>query len=87
MKIIKGIKIIKKQLPINQDSPARLRLFVVFMAGMVMTAVLAHTQVAADMLSPRPIDEPIMPVVPVEPDLIMPGTDCDTGKLVIVELV
>ena len=71
----------------NESSFRRLQLAVAFVAGMVMAAALAHTPVAAAMLSPQPSEEPAVPVVPGAPGLLKPGADLDNGKPVIIELV
>jgi len=76
-----------KRMQNSERGNSRMQMAIVFIAGMVMTAALAHTPVAADMLSPRPTEEPVVPVAPSTPDSLKPGADLDNGKPVIIELV
>ena len=87
MKIREITRRIVKRMPICEHSRNRLRLAVAFIAGIVITAALAHTPIAADMLSPQPIEEPVVPISPGAPGSLQPGADLDNGQPVIIELV
>ena len=87
MKIREMTRGIIKRIPISECSLRRLRLVAAFIAGMAITAALAHTPAAANMLSPRPIEKPVVPIAPSSPGSLEPGANLDAGKPVIIELV
>lgn len=62
----------------NKRSFRQLRLAFAFIAGMAITAGLAHTQITAGMLSPQPIEEPVVPVAPSPPGLSEPDASLDS---------
>ena len=65
---------------INEGGISRLWMTVAFIAGMAITAVLAQTPVAADIFSPQPIHEPVVPTLPDDLDSLKPTNSPDTSQ-------
>ena len=67
-----------------------MQMAVAFIAGMVITIALAQTPFAADIFSPGPSHETIVPALPDTPDHTKPSASPDTTnsvKFQISELV
>ena len=80
MKIRELIKGVVKRRQSSERGTSRLLMAVFFIAGMVTTAALAQTPVAADIFSPRVIHEPVVPALPTTPGSLKDSGSPDNSR-------
>ena len=76
-----------KRMQNSELGNSRMQMTIAFIAGMVVTAALAQTPIAAGVFSPKLSHESVVPAAPGTPGPIEPGSYLDNGKPVIIELV
>ena len=64
----------------SERSNSRMQMAIAFIAGIVITAAMAQTPVAADIFSPKLSHDSVVPALPDAPDPLKPSVSPDTAN-------